>query len=258
MPSTYAHYRFGADAIPTLPRSIQLSIGRFRRLYDVGLHGPDPFFHYNVLWNTEVGGLGNSMHELTGEAFFTQVCKRYRMHPSEGGRCFLYGFLAHYALDSMCHPFINRTVDQGEVGHIEMESEFERFLLDLDGKKPPNRQDVSGHLKLTRSESDTAAELLHPVTAGQFRQAVRHMHLNFHLLGTVNPRLVHWFLLHFEKEIADQMIPEEPNRKCAYLDGRLYDLYQQALTLYPSLVRQMDDHIEKRTPFGEDFQKTFG
>ena len=258
MPSTYAHYRFGCDAVSLLPKKAQLTIGRFRRLYDVGLHGPDPFFHYNFLCHTEVGDLGNSMHKLTGEAFFTQICKRYRMHPSEAGRSYIYGFLGHYVLDSMCHPFINETVAQGEVGHIEMESEFERFLLDLDGKKPPNRQDVSGHLKLTRTESYTVAELLDPVTAGQFRQAVRNMHLNFHLLATVNPKLVHWFLSHFEKSIADQMMPETPNKKCAYLDGRLYDLYQQALTLYPSLVQQVDAHMEDRSPFGEDFLKPFG
>lgn len=258
MPSTYAHYRFGMDAVPLLSKEAQLSIGRFPNLFHVGLHGPDPFFHYNLLWHTETGALGHSMHQLSGEEFFTRVCKRYRMHPSEGGHSYLYGFLAHYALDSVCHPFINGIAQQGEIGHVEMESEFERFLLDLDGKNPPGRQNTGRHLKLTRSESYTVAELLSPVTAGQFRQAIRHMGLNCRLLATVNPRLVHSFLSHFERSVADQQVPDTPNTNCAYLDGRLYDLYQKALALYPSLVQQMDTHIQDRLPFGEEFQQPFG
>ena len=94
MPSDYAHYRFGIQAIPTLPKELQRSIGRFRQLFDVGLHGPDPFFHYNILRKTAIGQLGNSMHQLTGTQFFTRACSRLRLHPTEAGAVYLYGFLA--------------------------------------------------------------------------------------------------------------------------------------------------------------------
>ena len=44
MPSTYAHYRFGVAMLPGLPGDVRRTIGRFRRLFDVGLHGPDIFY----------------------------------------------------------------------------------------------------------------------------------------------------------------------------------------------------------------------
>lgn len=258
MPSAYAHYRFGKEAVSMLSKEAQRAIRHFPALYEVGLHGPDPFFHYNIFFHTEVGDLGNSMHALTGNQMFTQLCKRLRMHPSEAAVSYLYGFLAHYALDSVCHPFINAIAAEGEIGHVELESEFDRFLLDIDHRIPPHRQDLSSHLRLTRSECATAADLLCPVTAGNIMRCTRNMARHNHLLATLNPKLIAWGLSHMPREIADQQMPQEPNRNCAYLDGDLHRLYQQALELYPRLAAQIEDHIQNRTPLGEDFQKIFG
>lgn len=41
MPASYAHYRFGKQVLPALPAEIRQNIQRFRRLYDMGLQGPD-------------------------------------------------------------------------------------------------------------------------------------------------------------------------------------------------------------------------
>ena len=258
MPSTYAHYRFGTQVIPTLSKDAQLAVARFRPLFDVGLHGPDIFFHYNIFWHTAVGNLGNTMHEESGQEFFSRMCKRQRMHPSEAGMAYIYGFRAHYTLDSVCHPFINNIVDQGEIGHVELESEFERFLLDIDHKTPPNKQDLSRHLHLTRSEASTASYLLPPTKPGNIRRAVKNMARHTKLLSTVNPRLMDRVLSHMGKDIRDQQMPAEPNRNCAYLDGDLHRLYKEALALYPVLAAQLEDHIKNRTPLSEDFMRNFG
>ena len=258
MPSTYAHYRFGTQVIPKLSKEAQLSVARFRSLYDAGLHGPDIFFHYNIFWHTATGQLGHDMHMLSGREFFSRVCKRQRMHPSEAGMAYLYGFLAHYALDSVCHPFINEIAAQGEIGHVELESEFERFLLDVDHRVPPEKQDLSHHLHLSRSEAATAADLLYPVAPGKIRRSVRNMARHVHLLSAVDQKLSSRVLGHLGRDIADQLTPPEPNRNCAYLDGELHRLYKEALELYPVLTGQMEDHVQNRTPLGEDFARTFG
>ena len=258
MPATYAHYRFGTQVIPKLSKDAQLAVARFRSLYDTGLHGPDIFFHYNIFWHTAAGSLGHSLHMQTGQEFFSRVCKRQRMHPSEAGMAYLYGFLAHYALDSVCHPFINQIAAEGEIGHVELESEFERFLLDVDHMVPPEKQDMSKYIHVSRSEASTAAYLLSPVTTGQVRRSVRNMSRHLHLLAVVKPSITDKALSHLGKELRDQQIPPEPNRNCAYLDGDLHRLYQEALELYPTLVAQMEDHIQNRTPLGEEFARTFG
>ena len=56
---------------------------------------------------------------------------------SDAARDYLFGLLGHYCLDSVCHPFVNRLVQSGEAKHVPLESEFERFLLELDGKTSP-------------------------------------------------------------------------------------------------------------------------
>lgn len=49
MPANYAHYRFGKQLLSGMCPNDRRSIQRFRRLYDMGLHGPDIFFYYNPL-----------------------------------------------------------------------------------------------------------------------------------------------------------------------------------------------------------------
>ena len=48
MPTTYAHYRFGKEVTEALPRGLQNTIEYHRDLYDIGLHGPDILFYYNM------------------------------------------------------------------------------------------------------------------------------------------------------------------------------------------------------------------
>lgn len=258
MPSTYAHYRFGAEAVSLFSKDAQRAIRHFRSLYDAGLQGPDPFFHHNILKPISGGNPGKTIHAMTGEAFFIHACKRLRMHPSEAGAAYLYGFLAHYVLDSLCHPFIEATVAEGEVNHVEMETEFDRFLLDVDHLYPPYRQDFSRYLRLTRNECATAADLLPAATPGFVRRCTRNMARHVHLLATVNPKLIHAVLKPLGKDIAFHQMTAEPNRNCAYLDGRLYELYGQAMELLPYLAQQLEEHITDRSPLGDDFQRNFG
>ena len=49
MTANYAHYRFGKQLLPQLPADVRQCIQRFRRMYDMGLHGPDIFFYHNPL-----------------------------------------------------------------------------------------------------------------------------------------------------------------------------------------------------------------
>ena len=97
MPASYAHYRFGKQVLPTLPADVRQCIQRFRRLYDMGLQGPDFFFYYNPVMKTAVGGLGEHFHSQTGQVFFDHACKAAS---SEAARAYLYGLLCHYCLDS--------------------------------------------------------------------------------------------------------------------------------------------------------------
>ena len=261
MPSIYAHYRFGAELIGVLKPEQQRTIRRFRQLYDMGLHGPDLFFHHDPLVQTPTRKLGKKYHDQTGKAFFERVCRSIRMNPSEGAMAYLYGVLAHYALDSLSHPFVNRMVEQGKGSHNEIETEFDRFLLETDGKKPPYLQDLSAHITLTPGECETAAQFYPPVSGSTIGRCVKNMAANTKFL--VIPQglrrdMVSKAMNLMMPDTAGLLMTVHPNRKCMGLNSSLLRLYELALNRYPVLLDQIQAHMTRKAPRGTDFSVDFG
>ena len=260
MPSHYAHYRFGAQLLPTLPPDVQRTVGRFRQLYDMGLHGPDLFFYHNPLLHNSVSKLGSKFHAQTGAVFFERVCRYVRLSPSEGAMAYLYGVLAHYALDSLSHPFIKRMEEQGKATHTEIETEFDRYLLDMDDKKPPYLQDLSGHMQLTPGHCQPVAVFYPNVSAGVVRKCVENMAASTRFL--VMPKGTRRNI--FEKAVkvvapkaAGHLMTLHPNRNCSELDPSLLRLYEMAMDRYPVLLEQIQAHLRRTAPLGTDFSVIF-
>lgn len=261
MPSHYAHYRFGMQLLPKLPPDVQRTVGRFRQLYDMGLHGPDIFFYHNPVLHNSVSKLGSKFHHQTGQVFFERVCRYVRMSPSEGAMAYLYGVLAHFALDSLSHPFINRMAQEGKATHAEIETEFDRFLLELDGKKPPYLQDISGHMHLTPGQCRTVAGFYANVSAGAVSKCVERMAASTRFL--VMPKGARRDA--FEKTVkrlspkaAGHLMTVHPNRNCSELDPSLMRLYEMAMDRYPVLLEQVQYHLRGKAPLGTDFSVIFG
>lgn len=255
MPASYAHYRFGKQVLPTLPADVRQCIQRFRRLYDMGLQGPDFFFYYNPVMKTAVGGLGEHFHSQTGQVFFDHACKAAA---SEAAQAYLYGLLCHYCLDSECHPFVESKVKSGEARHVALESEFDRYLLALDGCDSPHAYDLSPHLKLTRGECMTVATFFPPATGGNVNQGVRFMGFSLRFLANKNRKRTEKLLRRIKPSLLDSLIPEEPVESYARMDSELLARFNRAAKHYPELLEQLRIHIKSGEPLGEDFAATFG
>lgn len=261
MPSNYAHYRFGVQLLGTLPTDAQRTVCRFRQLYDMGLHGPDIFFYHNPVLQTSVRKLGRRFHYQTGKQFFEHACRSIRLNPSEGAMAYLYGVLAHYALDSLSHPFIKRSAEQGKATHTQIEVEFDRYLLELDGKKPPYLQDTSVHMQLTPGQCQTVAGFYPNVSAGTVRKCVDNMSAITRLLVIPKgPRrdLMTKLMGVAGRESAGMLMPIHPNRDCAELDPSLLRLFEMAMDRYPILFDQIQAHLRSNAPVGTDFSVIFG
>lgn len=257
MPSNYAHYRFGVLSLPHLPADVRRPIQRFRRMYDMGLHGPDLFFYYNPLSKNPTAALGRQLHGQTGREFFVQTCAHLQQNPSEAGLAYLYGLLAHYCLDSACHPLVQAEAAGGKIGHVELEVEFDRFLLDKDRKTPPCTQDISQHMKLTRGECVTVAEFYPSATPSAVHMSVRNMVFWTRFLAGKNRRLLKNALTLVPDELAQNLMPEHANPKCFHLDPVLLDLYDQALSRYPDMVEQLTAYMNYGAELGDDFKAPF-
>lgn len=255
MPASYAHYRFGKRLLPTLPSHVRQTIQRFRRMYDLGLQGPDFFFYYNPFMSTVTGQLGTAFHQQSGQEFFSKACKAAS---SEAAEAYLYGLLAHYCLDSVCHPFINQLVTIGEAEHVALESEFDRFLLVRDREPSPHTFDMSKFFRVTRGECMTVANFYPGSTGSKVSRSIRFMGLFTKLLCHPNQKLRTAVLKKTKPSLISYSIPAEENPALAIYVRELHDLYSQAMERYPILLQQLLEHLRKEEPFGDDFSQSFG
>lgn len=255
MPAVYAHYRFGKLLISSLPAGDRQRVQRFRRLYDMGLQGPDFFYYYNPLLKTKIGGLGDVFHRESGETFFSRVCAR---EGSEAAGAYLLGLLAHYCLDSVCHPFVHRMHDEGKARHAALEAEFERYLMELDGIAEPHGHDLRPYLRLTRGECVTVAGFYPPATPGSVNSCVKSMRRSLRFLNRKERKGTVALLKTFTPGLLEHIIPSEKvpgyDRMCSELLAR----FNRCLKDYPRYLEAVKAHTAKGEPLGEDFAAVFG
>lgn len=151
MPATYAHYKFGKAVYRSLPKEIRQILKENRAAYLLGLHGPDLVFYYRPFGKNRVNQLGVRMHKEKASGFFETGRRRYQERPSYVLLSYLCGFLCHFILDSECHPYVNYYMEEQELGHLEIETEFDRYLMELDGKNPLH--DIPVHHLLSRKHT---------------------------------------------------------------------------------------------------------
>lgn len=256
MPSHYAHYRFGEQVIALLPVQVQRSVRQFRRLYDAGLHGPDIFFYHNILFQDKVVALAKKYHGLTGEDFFTPVCKHLRLEPSEAALAYLYGVLTHYCLDSVMHPFVMEQTADGKVGHVELETEFDRCLLQLDGNPHPNTFDCSAHIRLTGGECETVSRF-YSTTPMAVNTSVKAMAACVKLLAMPNGNLRRTVESCAGSRLRQYFMGRKPNANCAHLNESMLERYDRALEVFPAMVEALEAHMAHNAPLGELFEAAF-
>lgn len=256
MPSQYAHLRFGTGVIPRMPPQVQRVIRQFRPLYEVGLHGPDIFLFHNFFFRDKVVTLGKTYHGFTGEEFFLSVCKRLGPEPSEAVLAYLYGVLTHYCLDSAMHPFVQETVKDGQLGHTELETEFDRCLLQLDGRRQPNTFDCSPHIRLTGGECETVAGF-YGISPGAVQASVRRMAAGVRFLAMPNNNFRRFAENAAGGRLRQHFMGRTPNKKCAPCLEPMLACYNRALEELPGMMDALLAHLSHNAPLGERFTATF-
>ena len=136
MPATYAHYLFGKKVYKKLSRDVQQIIKENQPAYLLGLHGPDLVFYYRPVGKNRINQIRTRMHRELASEFFEMGREQYQERPSYVLLSYLCGFLCHFMLDSECHPYISRYMEEQELGHLEIETDFDRHLMILDGLNP--------------------------------------------------------------------------------------------------------------------------
>lgn len=64
------------------------------------------------------------------QIFFWKSTKyNKKSNNKEESLSYILGFLCHFMLDSECYPYINKVTQENNLSHTEIESEFDKLLI---------------------------------------------------------------------------------------------------------------------------------
>lgn len=185
MPSTYAHYRLGCDVLRRLPAHLKKIIEENYDCFALGLHGPDLLFYYRPLSGNSTNAIGYAIHERHASEFFRKAKEIFERRGKLGAdEAYLLGFLCHFALDSEGHPIVNAEMRAKGLSHTEIETAFDRYLLEKDGKEPC-KIDFTAHIADNESTRAVAAAYF-GVTEKRAEKAIKSIKFYNRLLNTDN------------------------------------------------------------------------
>lgn len=108
MPAFSTHYLFAKEMMEDLQRAADFPLNKDAVL--IGTQGPDIFFFHRALpWQKgkTLRKAGSAMHRAKcGEILdcFRRCCDQKK--DNSVAKSYVYGFILHYALDRICHPYI--------------------------------------------------------------------------------------------------------------------------------------------------------
>ncbi|MBQ3221297.1 MAG: zinc dependent phospholipase C family protein [Clostridia bacterium] len=140
MPAIYAHLQFGEAVIKALPPAFFDMKEKYPDAFALGTQGPNLLSFHHPFQNSLVRSLSTRYHNASAEWFFLDAGKRMLKNAKEdilrdngAYAAYVCGYLTHFVLDAVCHPYINAEQDE-QVTHNKIETEFEKNRLRKAGK----------------------------------------------------------------------------------------------------------------------------
>ena len=262
MPSTYAHYRLGKEVSEKLSGTPAKLVSEYPDLFYIGLHGPDILFYYGALGKNSVNAVGHSLHKKSGTNFFENAREVIlKSGNPDASRAYAYGVLCHFALDVKCHPCVSEKIRTSGITHTEIEVEFDRKLMLVDGLDPVTHV-LTDHIKPTDESCEIIAPFYSGVTPKQIKKALRSMiFLNRLLLAkTTAKRKLIYAVLRITgnyKQMHGFVVNPDGNPECADSNDSLYALYNEAEKLAEKFISDFEDYLNGKACYGSIFDYNF-
>ena len=133
MASIYAHNEFAKTVINSI--DLKVSSAEERQMFLFGSQGPDLFF-FNLNLKIKGNNPGSYIHSRPFIEYLDTTKERIKAIDQKGPEFFYYlGTIAHFILDVTIHPYVDNLINIS-YSHMEIESEFDRFLMLKDGLNP--------------------------------------------------------------------------------------------------------------------------
>ena len=262
MPASYTHAVYGEMVLNKLDPETKKRITPYLDLYNIGLHGPDILFFYKPVQSNPVKKLGYDMHNLPAREFFEQARKKItESSDPDAALAYILGFINHFVLDSLCHPFIYQHQDETGLSHSEIESEWDRELMVRQGKDPI-RSRTTGHLHPSQAVCQVIAPFF-DVQPQQINEALKTMIWLLNMFVAPG-KLKRGFILSvmqlvgMRKSQGGLIFNYEPNPYCVrFVDERIRQM-DQACDLSVKLIGEYLEKLHTDLPldpwYDEDYE----
>jgi len=263
MPSTYAHYRFGQDVRKLLPQELRSIVERHLPLYDIGLHGPDILFYYRPLGSNRVNQQGYQLHGRIAADFFRHGLElAEQAQDPEPCLAYLIGFVCHFALDSECHGYIEYKIRRSGITHTELETEFDRMLLEQ-RQLDPMETCLTQHIAPREGDTELISRFFENVTPEQIETSLQSMIRYNRLLQADSPRRRKAVCLLLKitgnyQEMHGLLIPETPRPGCEDSDAELLRRMKGAVPVACRLAENLYRTFRRTEALSDRFHRTYG
>ena len=253
MPALYTHARFGEAVIEYLPTPFAEKLRLHKQAFLLGTQGPDILFYHHPMKKNDVKAKGVFMHKQAGEVFFLQALKKLETYSdpltcAEGA--YVCGFLCHFTLDVVYHPYINANVTD-TFTHGKIESELDKHFLRQDGK--PVRGYNTASVISGENGAEKACSKFLEVPLKNVRTAIKSMR-KINGWFSANCELFHSFahtllkIAGMERKFGDMFLHKKDAPRFQPLKAELNKLFQNAIPKAAALIqeyfnRQMTNEI---------------
>jgi len=158
MPSSMTHTYFGLDVFNKLNNNTKDTIKNSLEYFKTFCQGPDVFYFYHLFIGKKskiVSELGSLIHKKDSRKFFLNLVHYINdnnLKSNSSVMSFLYGYMCHYFLDTVCHPFIfyktgkfnskDPSTYKYNALHIDMEFFIDRYLIYNREKIEPSKYKI--------------------------------------------------------------------------------------------------------------------
>ena len=161
---------------------------------------------------------------------------------------YILGFICHFALDSECHSFVAEEMERTGIGHVELESEFEKFLMRKNGEEPLSYP-VGKTFPTDKDTAKCVAKFYEGVEPEEAHKALKSMRKYKSIL--VAPGKVKRTILNRGMKLSGQYDP-----KCVESNAGLYERFKNAVPVAEYLIQKFDEYLEGNE-LDERFERDF-
>lgn len=251
MPAIYAHLRFGDEVVAYLPPSFRACAEKFPEAFHLGTQGPDILFYHQPMKKNEIRSFGMKMHVgQEGGIFFAKQAKQLskdgvlRMEDgalvSTKEAAYLMGFLCHFTLDVHCHPLIDGNTSE-KLTHGKIESEFDKYLLRLDGK-PIRGYNTATPIQNTNGAAETCAKII-DIPLKEIELSIKTMRkINGWFSSKCEPfhGFAHFFLkiVKMERKFGDMFLHKKDDPLCKDLLPSLTEILKNTVKKAAAIIEE--------------------